>query len=181
MSDLKEDLQDLADRHALQSGGDFATILRTATTRRRRRLGALTATACAVLAVGAIAAFAPRQNDGAPAVDPKPESMMTITPSTAKPGAQIELTYPPDYSRGIAFSLAQQDGKVLFYLRAAFGKEPPSWSGIDGVGLGGLYDVGINGPGPDRLTVPTTATDGTYLLCTDNALLKACALLTVAR
>jgi hypothetical protein len=181
MSDLKEDLHDLADRHALQSGGDFDTVLRTATTRRRRRIGALTATACAVVAVGVIAMLSPPQNDGAPALDPKYAGTMTITPSTAKPGAEIELTYPAGYSRGIAFSLAHPDGTGLYTLTAAFRSAPPTWWHVGETGKTALVDVGIQGPGPDRLVVPDAAADGTYLLCTANASVKACALLTVAR
>lgn len=190
MSDLRNDLQSIADRHAEQSGGDFDTVLRTATSRGRRRIATLSAAACAVLAVGAIATLSPWQNDepqvpvaSRPTLDPKYAGTMTITPATVAPGAQIGLTYPAHYGRGIAFSLADpaDEKKVSYYLSAGLrGSKPAWWSAADSAGRGWV-DIGINGPGPDRLVVPDTAADGTYLLCTANATKKACALLTVAR
>lgn len=191
MNDLKHDLQTIADRHAQQSGGDFETVLRTATSRRRRRFATVTAAACAVVAVGAIATLTPWQNNGSPApvaskptLDPKYQGTMTITPATAAPGAEIALTYPAGYMRGVAFSLADpaDEKKLSYYLVSGRGKSKPGWwSATDPSPGRGWDDVGINGPGPDRLVVPDTAADGTYLLCTANAATKACALLTVAR
>ncbi|MEV8373923.1 hypothetical protein AB0P21_14350 [Kribbella sp. NPDC056861] len=191
MSDLQNDLQTIADRHASQSGGDFDTVLRTATTRRRRRFAGVSAVACAVLAVGGIAAVSPWQHDPAdvpvaagPTLDPKYAGTMTITPSTAAPDAEIRLTFPADNGRGVGFSLADpsDETKALYYLtapRSPNGK--PFWkSAADNQG-GGWRAIGISGPGPDRLVVPTTIADGTYLLCTEMSNPKACALLTVAR
>ncbi|WP_020391785.1 hypothetical protein [Kribbella catacumbae] len=189
MNDLKHDLQTIADRHAQQSGGDFETILRTATSRRRRRFAGVSAAACAVLAVGGIATLAPWQNDGSPApvasgptLDPRYQGTMTITPATAAPGAEIALTYPAGYGRGIGFVLVQPaDGKQLYTLIAGRGKTKPSWYSAKDAEGRVIQSIGINGPGPDQLVVPDTAADGTYLLCTANAATKACALLTVAR
>lgn len=191
MSDLKDDLQTIADRHAQQSGGDFETVLRTATSRRRRRFAGASAAACAVLAVGAVATLTPWQNDGAPApvaskptLDPKYEGMMTITPATAAPGAEIGLTFPDaDYIRGVAFTLASPaDGKLLYYLFNGRRGGKSTWSSAtDPNGKRPSIEVGIRGHGPDRLVVPDTAADGTYLLCTSQVRDKACALLTVAR
>lgn len=196
MNDLKHDLQTIADRHANQAGGDFDTVLRTATSRGRRRVAGISAVACAALAVGAIATLSPWQNDAEvpvaskptpaptpkPTLDPKYQGTMTITPDTAAPGAQIGLTYPANYTRGVGFTLASPtDGKVLYYLiNGRKGKS--TWSSAaDPNGERPTIDLGIGGPGPDRLVVPDTAADGTYLLCTNNAHVKACALLTVAR
>lgn len=195
MNDLKHDLQSIADRHADQAGGDFDTVLRTATTRGRRRVAGISAVACAVLAVGAIATLSPWQKDAAPGpsqppvaakptLDPKYQGTMTITPAAAAPGAQIRLTYPAGYERGIAFSLADpaDEKKLSYYLTAGREKSKPGWWSATDTGSGrGWPDIGIVGPGPDRLVVPDTAADGTYLLCTANAATKACALLTVAR
>jgi hypothetical protein len=191
MSDLKNDLQTIADRHADQSGGDFDTVLRTATSRRRRRFAGVSAVACAVLAVGAITTLSPWQNDAVkvpiaagPTLDPKYAGTMTITPSTAAPDAEIGLTYPAGYGRGVAFSIADpaDEKKILYYLGSPTNprSKPSWWSAADSEGRG-WRSIGINGPGPDRLVVPTTIADGTYLLCTANAATKACALLTVAR
>jgi hypothetical protein len=187
MSDLKNDLQTIADRHAQQSGGDFETVLRTATSRRRRRFVGVSAAACAVVAVGAIATLTPWQNadDQAPVaskptLDPKYAGMMTITPATAAPGAQIGLTYPKGYLRGLGFTLAEPDGgKLLYYLAAGHAGSKPTWKAAGGDTIGGP-DLGIVGAGPDLLVVPDTAADGTYLLCTSGTRVQACALLTVA-
>jgi hypothetical protein len=129
MTDLKQDLQSIADRHAEQADGDFDSVLRTATTRGRRRIAVGLAAACAVLVVGGIATLAPWQDDSLPApapvatgptLDPKYRGTMTITPATAKPGAQIGLRYPEGYERGLEFTLAEPaSGKLLFYLAPA--------------------------------------------------------------
>jgi hypothetical protein len=148
------------------------------------------AAACAVLVVGGIATLAPWQDDSLPApapvatgptLDPKYAGTMTITPATAKPGAQIGLTYPEGYERGLTFTLAEPvSGKLLFYLAAGHAGTKPRWKAVGGDTLGGP-DVGTFKSSPDYLVVPDTAVDGTYLLCTDNSIKKACALLTVAR
>jgi hypothetical protein len=189
MTDLKQDLQSIADRHAEQAAGDFDSVLRTATSRGRRRIAAVLAAACAVLVVGGIATLASWQDDSLPApapvatgptLDPKYRGTMTITPATARPGAQIGLTYPEGYERGLQFALFDADsGKQLYYLATGWAGTKPRWRPVGGDTLGGP-DVGIKGPGPDILVVPTTAS-GTYLLCTDNTSKRACALLTVAR
>jgi hypothetical protein len=188
MTDLKQELTALAERRAGESVGDFTSVLTTATTRRRRRVGGWSAAACIALAVAGVVSLAPWQtHDGAPApvatrptLDPKYEGMMTITPATAAPGQEIRLTFPADYFRGVGFSLARPaDQEVLYYLTSGRGGKPAWFSADDSAG--GWPDVGIHGPGPDRVVVPTTAADGTYLLCTANAATQACALLTVAR
>jgi len=188
MSDLKNDLQTIADRHAQQSGGDFDAVLRTATSRRRRRVAGLSAVACAVLAVGAIATLSPWQNDGAPApvaskptLDPKYAGTMTITPATAAPGKEIDLTFPEGYSRGVGFTIGDPvGGSVQYYLIAGRKGSKPAWSSAtDPNGPRAVIEVALSGPA--RVVVPDTAADGSYLLCTDNVSDKACALLTVAR
>ncbi|WP_433011654.1 hypothetical protein [Kribbella sp. CA-294648] len=192
MNDLKNDLQTIADRHANQAGGDFDTVLRTATTRGRRRVAGISAVACAVLAVGAIATLSPWQNDAEvpvatptptpkPTLDPKYQGTMTITPATAAPGKEIELSFPEEYLRGVGFTIGDPvGGSVQYYLISARKGEKPTWSSAtDPNGPRAVTDIGVYGPA--RVVVPDTAADGTYLLCTDNARPKACALLTVAR
>jgi len=189
MTDLKNDLQTIADRHAQQSGGDFDTVLRTATSRRRRRFAGIAAAACAVVAVGAIATLTPWQNGdnqvpvaSKPTLDPKYAGSMTITPATAAPGAQIGLTYPQGFGRGIGFTLARAaDGQQIYDLSAGHGTGKPGWWRVDSTNKHITPAIGVTGPGPDLLVVPDEAADGTYLLCTANAVTKACALLTVAR
>jgi hypothetical protein len=120
-----------------------------------------------------------------PSVDPDLEGTMTVTPASAMPGQEVELRFPADSQRGIAFSLSHWDGgqwNESYYLSSDWGTSgdySPSWWSVDDSENRGWEDVGVSGPGPDRVLVPDTALPGVYLLCTANALDKACALLTV--
>lgn len=118
-------------------------------------------------------------------LDPKLEGTMTITPASAEPAQEIELRFPGDSERGIAFSLSQwKDGdwEVAYYLTSDWGRSgeyAPSWWPVEDSEDRGWEQVGISGAGPDRVFVPDTAARGDYLLCTANAVDEACALLTV--
>lgn len=110
---------------------------------------------------------------------------MEVSPSEAAPGQTVALTYPPGHRdvRGIAFSLSGWSAdawQVTHYLTS--GSHPnmePSWWGVeDGEGRG-WADVGVGGAGPDYVVVPDTATEGTHLLCTANALNEKCTLIQV--
>lgn len=46
---------------------------------------------------------------------------------------------------------------------------------------GGWDDIGFEGPGPDFVEVPDTASPGSYRLCTANAGCNFCASLQVAQ
>jgi hypothetical protein len=54
---------------------------------------------------------------------------------------------------------------------------PTGWTVEDSANRG-WEQVGVSGPGPDRVLVPEAASPGDYLLCTANSLDEACALLT---
>lgn len=110
---------------------------------------------------------------------------MTITPASAEPAQEVELGFPGDSERGIAFSLSQwRDGdwKVAYYLTSDWGKpgdHPLGWWPVEDSENRSWVQVGISGAGPDRVLVPDTAKPGDYLLCTANAVDEACALITV--
>ena len=95
------------------------------------------------------------------------------------------MRFPEDHRRGIAFSLSRwSEGRwnLTYYLSSdwgASGDYPPTWWTVEDGENRGWEDVGVSGPGPDRVLVPDTAPPGDYLLCTANALDEACALLTV--
>jgi hypothetical protein len=198
MADLKQEMQALAERHAEESSGDFFAVLTTATSRRRRRVGAWSALGCAVLAVAAIASFTPwHTDDGAPTpvatkptLDPSYAGKMLVSPETAAPGQQILLTFPESTFRGVYFELSSADepDKVLYYLyaeRHSGGSTGPLiskawWFSADDLGKYGLIRPGQSGPGPDKVIVPDTAGAGAYLLCTPQAA-EVCGLVTVAR
>ena len=189
MPDLKQELQALADRRSTESTTDFDAVLTAASSKHRRRTAAWAAVSAA--AVVAVVALTPRnQSDAPPAttesprIDPRGPNPITVTPSTARPGATVALTFPDEPSRGIAFQLAKatDPSKVLYYMTSDWGqgaKHKPTWWAYGE--SGGWVDVGLGGPGPDHVVVPDTAADGTYLLCTANAAIQVCGLLTVRR
>ena len=190
MPDLKQELQVLADRRSADAASDFDTVMTAARSRRHRRTATWSAVAAAVVAVAAVATITPWHHaDTAPATTESPRidsrpSPITVTPATARPGATVALTFPDESGRGIAFQLAKatEPSKVLYYLTSDWGRRgehTPTWwrAGASG----GWEDVGISGPGPDRVVVPDTAEDGTYRLCTANAADQVCGLLTVRR
>jgi hypothetical protein len=182
MPDLKQELQTLADRRSAESTADFDRVLTTARSRRHRRTAAWSSAAAAV--VVAVVVLTPwNDTEREPPTTRTPQSPITVTPATARPGATVALTFPDEAGRGIAFQLAKatEPSKVLYYLTSDWGRgthKPTWWAAGDN---GGWVDVGINGPGPDHVVVPDTAEDGTYRLCTANAASQVCGLLTVER
>lgn len=179
MPDLKQELQVLADRRSAESSADFDQVLTTAASRRRRRGWA--AVAAAVAGAVVVAGVVPW--DRTEKVAENPPTGITVTPAVARPGQIVALTFPEEKIRGIGFQLARaaEPDKVLYYLTSDWGRggghTPMWWEG----GTGGGPDIGILGPGPDRVVVPDTAADGAYLLCTANAREQVCGLLTVRR
>jgi hypothetical protein len=110
---------------------------------------------------------------------------MTVAPTSAAPGQEVELSFPSDNQRGIAFSLSRwSEGRwdKEFYLTSDWGtpdEHAPTWWTVAESANRGWEQVAISGGGPDRVIVPESASPGDYLLCTANALDEACALLTV--
>lgn len=125
------------------------------------------------------------RDDSAPSLDPGLEGTMTVAPTSATPGQEVALRFPSDSERGIAFSLAQwSEGQwdEKYYLTSDWGTSgdhAPAWWTVEDSENRGWEDVGVSGPGPDRVLVPETASPGDYLLCPAHALDEACALLTV--
>jgi hypothetical protein len=184
MPDLKQELQVLADRRSAESSADFDKVLTTAASRRRRRTVGWSAVAAAVVGAAVVAGVVPwDRTEKVAEIPPSHPGGVTITPATARPGATVALTFSDEKAvRGIAFQLARasEPGKVLYYLTSDWGepaRHRPQWW-VSG-GTSGWEDVGIIGPGPDRVVVPDTAADGVYLLCTANAAEQVCGLLTV--
>ncbi len=110
---------------------------------------------------------------------------MTVTPASAGPGREVTLRFPADSQRGIAFSLSQWTAgqwNPAYYLTSDWGRSgdhAPTWWRVEDSEDRGWEDVGVGGPGPDRVVIPDTAAPGDYLLCTANAVDEACALLSV--
>jgi hypothetical protein len=109
---------------------------------------------------------------------------MTVTPGEAAPGDQVELTYPGETMRGVAFVLELAVGEswsTTHFLTSStdgYGDTPTAVR-VDATEDFAWEDIGIVGPGPDRLVVPGDATAGSSRICTANALENFCAEITV--
>jgi len=117
-----------------------------------------------------------------PTLDVKFPGSMTTTPA-ALPGQRIALRFPEMYLRGVGWSLAAWNGQgweVRYYLMSGRGSDSPTpgwWSAEEGESA--WIAVGLVGPGPDYVMVPSTAPRGTYRLCKALSNDGACALLTI--
>lgn len=125
-------------------------------------------------------------DDPAPGLDRDLRGSMTVAPASPTAGQDVELSFPADSERGIAFSLARwNEGRWdrEYYLTSDWGTpddHAPTWWTVEDGANRGWEQVGISGSGPDRVIIPETAAPGDYLLCTANAVDEACASLTVA-
>ncbi len=122
-------------------------------------------------------------------VAPPPESGEIVAePAVATPGSSILLWFPTERERGVPFLLSRWNGSSwddpTFLLISdgggpahyACGECPTSYAkGEDW----GWEDIGVGGPGPDRVIVPPSATPGTFRACTANSPSTACAQLVV--
>lgn len=137
------------------------------------------------LLIGCSDAGNQRQGANDPAAQMRPE-LLEVSVSPARPGETIEVRFPQETDRGIAWVLEGQnddDWSVLYYLGAAlennnsFGS--PSWrSADDNEGIA-WADIGVSGPGPDTLTIPDSIDLGTYRLCTANSIENICTMLDI--
>jgi hypothetical protein len=96
----------------------------------------------------------------APGLDPDLKGTMTVAPTSAAPGQEVELSFPSDNQRGIAFSLSRwSEGRwdKEFYLTSDWGTPDdyaPTWWTVAESANRGWEQVAISGGGPDRVIVP---------------------------
>jgi hypothetical protein len=101
---------------------------------------------------------------------------MVADRETAAPGDVVELTFPDEMGRGILYVLEQEVGGVWAYryglIATGEGGLPSEWfvAGDDVA----VEDIGVVGPGPDRVRIPGTASPGSWRLCTGNAAENVC-------
>lgn len=112
--------------------------------------------------------------------------LLDVSGSPASPGETIEVGFPQETDRGIAWVLEEQSGddwSVLYYLTAAIDNNSsfgsPSWWSVDENEGKGWPDIGVGGPGPDTLTIPDSIDPGTYRLCTANSGENICTMLDI--
>ncbi|MBS2938517.1 hypothetical protein KDN32_12265 [Nocardioides sp. J2M5] len=110
---------------------------------------------------------------------------MTLSVRSAGPGDTLEMRFPTDNQRGVAFSLsASSNGawELAYFLVSDWGQpdkySPTWWPAADSEDRG-WPQVLITGAGPDGVVIPESVAPGDYLLCTANAPDKACARLTI--
>lgn len=119
-----------------------------------------------------------------PAADVRP-GLMTVRPAEVAPGATIELMFPAETTRGVAYVLERASGDTwstthfLTSSTAGYGGSPTAVS-VDSAEGYGWEDIGIGGPGPDRVVAPDDADPGAYRICTANAVENFCAEITVS-
>lgn len=115
----------------------------------------------------------------------RPE-LLKVTLSPASPAQTIEVRFPEETERGVAWVLEEQEGDTWhtrWFLTAAaagYGSgRVPNWQAADDPEEFGWEDVGIGGPGPDTLLIPDEATPGMYRLCTANSRQNICTALEI--
>ncbi|HEU5326208.1 MAG TPA: hypothetical protein VFV59_10035 [Candidatus Limnocylindria bacterium] len=111
----------------------------------------------------------------------RPASMVADR-ETAAPGDVVELGFPDQMVRGIMFVLEREVGSTWVYryllISDANGGEP-QWYPADRDDVA-VEDVGIAGPGPDRVVIPDVAEPGSWRLCTGNAGENVCVRLEIS-
>lgn len=116
-----------------------------------------------------------------PVVEPEPSmapDLIVLEPTAAAPGDLVAVRFPQETMRGVAFQLDRRtdDGweTVAWLTSDANGGEPSGVLVADAEGYA-WPDVGIGGPGPDRLRIPDGVAPGPHRICTANAGEDVCA------
>ena len=138
---------------------------------------AVTAVALALsLAVAACDAFVPLSTPHDATAVCRPASMVADR-EIAAPGDVVELSFPDGMVRGIHFVLEEEVGPTWAYryglISSGEGNAPGDWF-VPGDEDVAIPDIGVVGPGPDRLRIPETAAAGTWRICTGNAVENVC-------
>jgi hypothetical protein len=113
-----------------------------------------------------------------PNADFRPD-LIVADPTRVAPGGLVSLTFPDETVRGILFVLEQRVGETWVHRFNLSSDGPgPGWTAqwfpIDAEDIG-FPDIGVMGPGPDRVPVPEIAEPGEWRICTGNAGDEFCA------
>ncbi|HEX2765897.1 MAG TPA: hypothetical protein VHR55_04575 [Candidatus Limnocylindria bacterium] len=105
---------------------------------------------------------------------------MVVEPPTAIAGDEVKLHFPEGGDRGVLFALDAPSGgtweRRAYLLSDANGGEPTA----HGAGEEMIVEmVGIAGPGPDTVVLPSAIAPGAYRICTANAAQNLCAPITI--
>jgi hypothetical protein len=113
--------------------------------------------------------------------DPNAEfrpDLIVADPTTVAPGDLVSLTFPEETVRGVLFVLEERVGETWIHRFNLSSDGPgPEWTAewfpLDGDVA--FPDIGVLGPGPDRVPIPDTAEPGAWRICTGNAGAEFCA------
>lgn len=105
--------------------------------------------------------------------------LIAVDPKTAAPGEVVALAFAEATTRGILFALDElvDDRWVTrFYLTSDGPGQgwQREWWPVDAEGVA-VPDIGVGGPGPDRVLIPDVVEPGNYRICTGNAGADFCA------
>lgn len=136
------------------------------------------------MALGQDCSLVLAQEQQPPPPPPAPEvrdDLIEAAPDRPAPGDLVELTFPAATGRGVAFQLDERvDGEwVTRWWMTSDGNGGDPTTVPVGTGGYGTEDVGIGGPGPDRVLLHPDTTPGEYRLCTANAGEDFCTLIEV--
>jgi hypothetical protein len=104
-----------------------------------------------------------------PPLEPGPP-LIVVTPNVARPGQVVELRYPNGLPRGLALFMSRWESdrwsepQFLLFSDAAWWTDGPSWHPRGS--NWSWRNLGVGGPGPDRIKVPEVAGSGVYRICT---------------
>ena len=99
----------------------------------------------------------------------RPASMLADR-DTVAPGEIVELTFPDEKARGILYVLEEEVGGTWAYRYGliAGANGVPDWFDPTQEDRP-IEDIGVMGPGPDRVVIPPVASPGSWRICTGNA------------
>jgi hypothetical protein len=99
--------------------------------------------------------------------------LMVADPEAISPGGVVAVTFPEETMRGIHFVLEEHVGESWALRYNLFSDGPGagwqrSWqpATLEAVVV---PDIGVGGPGPDRVPIPEPVTSGDYRICTGNS------------
>jgi hypothetical protein len=116
-----------------------------------------------------------------PHAEMRPE-LMELQPAAPTPGQIVALSFPQETERGVMFVLERQTGDDSWdhlYLMLSDSHHQPATFPPEADDLD-WDDVGIDGPGPDRVALPEDLRPGEYRICTGNAGQNFCAPIEIA-
>lgn len=128
---------------------------------------------------GAATRVRPPPPEPAPSMRP---DLLVLQPAAARPGEFVEMHFPQETMRGVAFQLDRREEpgwETIYWLTSDGNGGKPTSIRVGAEGNHGWPDVGVGGPGPDRVLIPDGIEPGSYRVCTANAGDEFCAPLNI--